>query len=141
MTDVTNIGPVVAARFVQPPAGRSAGSATPSQFPAADHSRAMGTADFQSIAEEVQREQLTQAGPPKKPEAYVNHKHNEQLDQAIAKFNRSVNFRVDQETGITILTVRDRGTNEGIRQIPPDEFLSLVSRLEEMRGIFFEDTA
>jgi len=141
MTDVTNIGSLAAARSVRPPTGRSAGSATPSQSLALVQHQSLSKAEFQSLAEEVQREQLTQVEPPTRNENHVNSKHNEQLNEAMAEFNRSVNFRVDQDTGITVLTVRDRATQEVIRQIPPDEFLTLVSRLDEMRGIFFEEMA
>ena len=141
MTDVTNIGSLAAARSVRPPTGRSAGSATPSQSLALVQHQSLSKAGFQSLAEEVQREQLTQVEPPNKNENHVKSKHNEQLHEAMAEFNRSVNFRVDQDTGITVLTVRDRATQEVIRQIPPDEFLTLVSRLDEMRGIFFEEMA
>jgi len=141
MTDVTNIGSLAAARSVRPPTGRSAGSATPSQSLALVQHQSLSKAEFQSLAEEVQREQLTQVEPPARNENHVNSKHNEQLNEAMAEFNRSVNFRVDQDTGITVLTVRDRATQEVIRQIPPDEFLTLVSRLDEMRGIFFEEMA
>ena len=139
MTDVTNIGPVAAARSVRAPAGRSIGSATPSQSPALVQNQTLSKADFQSLAEEVQREQLTPAESLKKNEIQVTKRNSEQLHNAIAKFNRSVNFSVDQDTGITVLTVRDRDTKEIIRQIPPEEFLSLVSRLDEMRGLFFEE--
>jgi len=141
MTDVTNIGSLAAARSVRPPTGRSAGSATPSQSLVLVQHQSLSKTEFKSLAEEVQREQLTQVEPPNKNENHVKSKHNEQLNEAMAKFNRSVNFRVDQDTGITVLTVRDRATQEVIRQIPPDEFLTLVSRLDEMRGIFFEEMA
>jgi flagellar protein FlaG len=102
---------------------------------------ALSKAELQSIAEEVQREQLTKAEPPARNESHGKEKNNKQINDAMAKFNRSVNFRVDQDTGITVLTVRDRATQEVIRQIPPEEFLALVSRLDEMRGIFFEEIA
>ena len=145
MTDVTNIGSLAAARSVRPPTGRSAGSATPSQSLALVQHQSLSKAGFQSLAEEVQREQLTQVEPPTRNENHVKSEHNEQLNEqlneAMAEFNRSVNFRVDQDTGITVLTVRDRATQEVIRQIPPDEFLTLVLRLDEMRGIFFEEMA
>ena len=63
------------------------------------------------------------------------------LEAAIAKFNRSVNFRVDQETGDPVITIRDRATGETIRQIPSDTFLALSKRMDDMRGILFEKVA
>ncbi|HBB41502.1 MAG: hypothetical protein COW73_04665 [Nitrospirae bacterium CG18_big_fil_WC_8_21_14_2_50_70_55] len=63
------------------------------------------------------------------------------LDAAMAQFNRSVNFRVDQETGHQVITIRDRATGETIRQIPPDVFLALAKHMEQMRGVLFEKVA
>jgi flagellar protein FlaG len=141
MTDVTNIGPMVVAWSAQLPSARSEGSVTPRQSPAFPQGPSVSKAELRSIAEEVQREQLKQAEPPAGKQTRGDENRNKQIQEAMAKFNRSVNFRVDQDTGMTVLTVRDKTTSEVIRQIPPDAFLTLVSRLDEMRGIFFEDMA
>lgn len=70
--------------------------------------------------------------PPATPQA---------LDAAIAQFNRSVNFRVDADSGQQVITIRDRATGETIRQIPSDTFLALAEHMDEMRGILFEKVA
>jgi flagellar protein FlaG len=74
----------------------------------------------------------TDRQPPATPQA---------LDTAISQFNRSVNFRIDQNTGHQVITIRDRATGETIRQIPSKTFLALAERMDEMRGILFEKVA
>lgn len=59
----------------------------------------------------------------------------EQLDkfaQADLNINRSLRFKVDNDTGSTIIRVIDRQTDETIRQIPPEELLTLSKRLKEL---------
>jgi len=93
------------------------------------------------LAEVVQRERLNEAEPPEKDNKQTVAQRDERLQAAMDKFNRSVNFRIDRETGLNVITIRDKATNEIIRQFPPEEFLTLVSRMEEMRGLFFEEVA
>ncbi len=59
----------------------------------------------------------------------------EQLDkfaQADLNINRSLRFSVDNDTGSTVIRVIDRQTDETIRQIPPEELLTLAKRLKEL---------
>ena len=141
MTDVTNIAPAAIAQVVRAQAGSSAGSATPRQSHAAASGLAPNRQGLQMFAGEVQREQLKTAEPPTIDNAQLAAQRNEQLQAVIEKFNRSVNFRIDKETGINVITIRDKSTDEIIRQYPPEEFLALVSRMQEMRGLFFEEVA
>jgi len=141
MTDVTNISPAAVAQVMRAQAGSSAGSATPRPPLAAASGKALSRQDLNVVAEEVQREQLKEAEPPEKNNKQTVAQRDARLQAAIDKFNRSVNFRIDRETGLNVITIRDKATNEIIRQFPPEEFLTLVSRMEEMRGLFFEEVA
>ena len=49
-----------------------------------------------------------------------------------AVVRRSLQFSVDDETGTTIITVRDAVTDEVIRQIPSEELVKLAQRLKEL---------
>ena len=62
-----------------------------------------------------------------------------ELKAELAKFNessqaiqRSLRFQVDDTTGRNVISVVDRQTNETIRQIPPEELLTLSRRLKEI---------
>lgn len=141
MTDVTNIGPSAVAQVMRAQVGRSAGSATPKQSLPPISGPALTRQELQVPAEEVQREQLKAAEPPTETNKTTIVQRDEHLQAVMDAFNRSVNFRVDRDTGINVITIRDRTTDEIIRQFPPEEFLTLVSRMKEMRGLFFEEVA
>ena len=54
----------------------------------------------------------------------------------IIRFNqnidRSLQFSVDEELGVTIVRVIDKETDELIRQFPPEELINLSRRLKEL---------
>jgi flagellar protein FlaG len=140
MTDVSNMGLAVGAQAMRLPAGRSTGSATPEPSVAVIPGQHPGRQVTHAM-EEGQREQLKAAEPPTNLSDESAARRADRLQVAMDRFNRSVNFRIDQETGINVITIRDRNTDEIIRQYPPDEFLALAARLDEMRGLFFEEVA
>lgn len=60
------------------------------------------------------------------------------LDAAVARIQdyvqdsqRSLDFRLDEETGITVVSVYDRQTHELIRQIPSEEAVNLAQKLNQ----------
>jgi flagellar protein FlaG len=55
----------------------------------------------------------------------------EELNQNAQSVRRSLRFDVDDDTGITVITVRDRETDEVIRQIPSEELLELARYFAE----------
>ena len=52
--------------------------------------------------------------------------------------NVGLHFSVHKTTGRTIIRVVDKETEELIREVPPEEFLNLAARLDEMIGILFD---
>jgi flagellar protein FlaG len=60
------------------------------------------------------------------------------FDDAISTLNRGVRFHVDKSEGRLVAQVIDRDTNEVLRQIPPEEFLELASRLRDFVGLLFD---
>ena len=59
------------------------------------------------------------------------------------KIERRLTFKVDQDTGKTVVKVFDRDTDKLIRQFPPEELLTLTKRLKllseqdsEKSGVF-----
>jgi len=71
-----------------------------------------------------------------------NQKPQEQLEKVKSQieefqnFNqsidRSLQFEVDEELGVTIVRVIDKETDELIRQFPPEELINLSRRLKEL---------
>lgn len=73
------------------------------------------------------------------PEALA--KAVERLEDVSRRIGRELEFQVDEETGRTVVTVYVSGTDEVVRKIPPEEMLELAERMEEVRGLLFNDQA
>ncbi|MDY6948433.1 MAG: flagellar protein FlaG [Pseudomonadota bacterium] len=52
-----------------------------------------------------------------------------QLETFMQSMNRYLEFRVDQDSGRTVVTVKDKTTGETIRQIPSEEVMRLAHNL------------
>ncbi len=55
-----------------------------------------------------------------------------QLKDKIQTIDRQLEFRVDKESGKTIIKVKDRETGEIIREIPSEEMIEIGQRLREL---------
>jgi len=53
-----------------------------------------------------------------------------QIDSYLKSVGREVEFRVDADTNMTVVTVRNTATGEVVRQIPSEEALQLARHLE-----------
>lgn len=53
------------------------------------------------------------------------------LNKYVQSLNRDLQFSIDEKTGRTVIKVLDSETKEVIRQIPPEEVLSLARNLKE----------
>lgn len=62
------------------------------------------------------------------------------LNQFMESSQRSLNFRVDESSGRTVITVLNPETKEIVRQIPPEEVLMMARTLREA-GILFDALA
>lgn len=61
------------------------------------------------------------------------------LNQAAQVVSRNLEFRVDENSGRTVITVKDSQTDEIIRQIPSDQLLKIAARLQELQESRQED--
>lgn len=52
-----------------------------------------------------------------------------QLETFMQSMNRYLEFRIDQDSGRTIVTVKDKTTGDVVRQIPAEEVLRLAHNL------------
>ncbi|NVL89818.1 MAG: flagellar protein FlaG [Desulfobacterales bacterium] len=55
--------------------------------------------------------------------------------------NIGLEFSVHKETNRIKVTVFDKDTGEMVREIPPQEVLNLVAKIDEMMGILFDKKA
>ena len=63
------------------------------------------------------------------------------LNEAVQVVKRDLQFRVDDESGRTVITVLDSETEEVIRQIPPEQVLTLAENIESLKGVLFSAEA
>jgi len=58
-----------------------------------------------------------------------------EINEYIQSIQRDLHFSVDEDSGLTVVRVRDKESGELIRQIPEDIFLSLAHNLKENQAI------
>ncbi len=69
--------------------------------------------------------------------AHVVHKVREFVDS----MNTKLSFSYDREAKRPIIYVVDKNTDKIIRQIPPEEMVQLIRKMDEIRGIIFQGKA
>ncbi len=65
----------------------------------------------------------------------------EQLNDFMKEGQRSLSFAVDKTADAVVISVRDKETEELIRQIPSPEALKLKKHLDGVVGLLFSDRA
>lgn len=83
----------------------------------------------------------------KPPEAEVNEIEVTQAEaeQAVATvnlvvqvFNKDVEFSIDDATGINVVKVREKESDEVIRQLPLDAVIKFARTLESLQGLLIK---
>lgn len=64
----------------------------------------------------------------------------QQLQDFMGEMNRSLQFKVDEDSGRDVIKVLDKDSGEVIKQYPSEEVLNLVSKLSESAGILIDQT-
>jgi flagellar protein FlaG len=62
----------------------------------------------------------------------------QQIESYLKSTGRELRFRVDEQTGRTVVTVRDSATGEVVRQIPNDEALRLARSLGNQPNVLVD---
>lgn len=63
------------------------------------------------------------------------------LQEHTQSIQRNLNFSINENTGRTVVEVKDMATGEVIRQLPTEEALRLAESIDEMRSLLFEAEA
>jgi flagellar protein FlaG len=95
--------------------------------------KAIGAKDVpkaaQASAVDAAKAGIAQATEQREPTVVEVKQAARQLETFMASMNRYLEFRVDQDSGRTIVTVKDKSTGEVVRQIPSEEVLRLAHNL------------
>lgn len=62
------------------------------------------------------------------------------LNSAAKSLNQRVSFSIHEKTNRIIMRFQDANTNEVIREIPPREMIRLLERINEMIGMFVDES-
>ncbi len=62
-----------------------------------------------------------------------------EINEYVQSVQRDLHFSVDEESGLTVIRVRDKESGDLIRQIPEDIFLSLAQNLKDNQSIHLFD--
>jgi len=63
----------------------------------------------------------------------------EKINETLEPINIALDFEIEDEIEETVVKVKNRDTEEIIRQIPPQALLHMAKRMEEMSGLLIEE--
>ncbi|MFZ5639696.1 MAG: flagellar protein FlaG [Bacillota bacterium] len=63
----------------------------------------------------------------------------DKINRTVRIFNRAIHFSKHEESGRMWVQVIDTETQKVVREIPPEEILEIVARLEEMVGLLIDE--
>jgi flagellar protein FlaG len=104
---------------------------TPSRTPSA--TQQASTSAAQSANKSGQSAQKTDEGLLKRAV--------EQLSQFVSLSQSDINFSIDDASGMQVVKIVDRQSNEVIRQIPSEEAIQIAQALDKLQGLFVRDKA
>jgi len=87
---------------------------------------------------------LPESGKPSPAEEPASVSIEEALAEvrdAARELSRELDFRIDEDTGRTIITVLNSETGEVVRQIPSEEILRIATRVSAGGPILLDSTA
>ncbi len=64
-----------------------------------------------------------------------------QLAKFVAPNQSDINFSVDESSGVRVVKIIDRNSNEVIRQMPSEEAVALAKALDKLQGLLIKDKA
>ena len=86
-------------------------------------------------------EPSTRKKEEKKPDVKLLQEVFEIAQEHFQVRNIGLKFSVHEQTGRVKVTVLDKETGEMIREIPPQQILNLMAKIDEMMGILFDHRA
>lgn len=102
--------------------------------------RQQGTKIANSAVTNAGVEIPAQSPPSQEPTSAAVRAAVQQIDSYLKSVDREVEFRIDEDTGRTVVTVRQAATGEVIRQIPNEEVLQLARHLDTGSGTVLDLT-
>jgi flagellar protein FlaG len=83
-------------------------------------------------AEKLQRNNVSKANSVEIAEAVI------EVNDFLQNMNRNLSFSVDEDSGESIIIIKDSENEEIIRQIPSEELLVIRKKMDYLVGILFD---
>lgn len=97
--------------------------------------------EVQGVAKTSEAQEGEEQG--KKPSAFLDlrklKEFGEVLKSLFEVFNLELRFTIHEPTREIIARIVNRETGEVIREIPPEKFLDMVAKLQELAGILVDE--
>lgn len=99
---------------------------------ASDQNETVSSNNIERVLSSIESHSVPANAEPK-PETLINQisEQVQKLQEIMDVNNWSVNFSVDEESGNTVIKVKDAETQNVIRQLPSDEWLAMAQRIQE----------
>lgn len=65
----------------------------------------------------------------------------EKMSKAVSSLNSNLEFAMDEETGIRVVKIVDKGSGEVIRQMPSKEVIEMAKSIDGMKSLIVSDKA
>ncbi|QSA95859.1 flagellar protein FlaG [Methylococcus sp. EFPC2] len=63
------------------------------------------------------------------------------MNKFLQMVRRTLVFTVDEDSGRTVVQIKDADTDQVIRQIPPENMLTIAKQIDKFKGLLFEEKA
>ncbi|WP_457624483.1 flagellar protein FlaG [Persephonella sp.] len=84
--------------------------------------------------QQIQKQEQQQAVPQEVLKEAINN-----LNKKLEMLNSQLKVETDEDTGMRVIKIVDKETNEVIRQIPPEVMLKIAKYLDEVAGLLFNE--
>ena len=99
---------------------------------------------FQEVKEPVRTPEAQDKGENKEePSAFLDPKKLREFGEVLRSlfevFNLELRFKIHEPTREIVARIVNRETGEVVREIPPEKFLDMVAKLQELVGVFVDE--
>lgn len=91
------------------------------------------------VAKKVEQDVVSKEPDPEKTAAAKIEQAVTEINEYVQSVQRDLHFSVDEESGTTIIRVKDKASGDLIRQIPEDIFLNLAQKLKDNQTLHLLD--
>lgn len=63
------------------------------------------------------------------------------ISETVGQRSIATEISVDEDLGRVVIQINDKETGELVRQIPGEAFLEIAKRMEDLKGLLYDDKA